>query len=115
MASFYRVNIHTANNEDLHHAFALTDSAGIPVDLTGASIAMDIETPAGSDAIEVSTGNGHIVIVEPSQGQFEIQVPVGLMRLLSAGVYRHDLVLAQSGRTRRIWEGVLTVSRGVTE
>ena len=115
MTTFYRVNIHMANNEDMRQGFALTDTAGVPVDLSSASLKMDIETPADTDAIEISTGNGRIELTAPQQGQFEIQVPASLMRTIPEGVYRHDLLLDHAGGIRRIWEGSLTLSRGVTE
>ena len=115
MATFYRVNIFMANNEDLHQAFAFADSTGVPVDLTAASLSMDIETAAENDAVEISTSNGRIVLLSPQQGQFEIQVPATVMRTIPPGVYRHDLLLTRDSRTQRIWEGAITVSRGVTE
>ena len=115
MATLYRVNMQMADNEDLRQAFALTDQTGAAVDLTGAVLRMDIEPPNGIDALEISTANGRILTADPTLGQFEIQVPASLMRTIPEGVYRHDLILTRTGHAVRIWDGVLTLSRGVTE
>jgi hypothetical protein len=115
MATFYHVTMQMANNEDLRQAFALTDSAGVPIDLTAASLDMDIDTPAGTAVLELSTANGRITVANAALGQFELVVPVAVMRTFPGGVYQHDLVLTQAGRVQRLFEGTLTVTQGVTE
>jgi hypothetical protein len=121
MATFYRVNFQAAANEDLRQAFALTDSAGAPVSLTGGSLKMNFEglTPAsagpGPGGIEASTANGRIVLSNAAQGQFEIALPTAVLRAIPTGVYRHDLVLTLAGRVQRVWEGTLTLNSGVTQ
>jgi hypothetical protein len=116
MTAFYRVNFQTANNEDLRHAFALTDSNGTSVDLTGAALQMDLVAVAGFGGAPVvaSTGNGRIALVSAAEGHFELGLPAALMRTMTPGVYRHDLLLTLTGRVQRVWEGTLTLSQGVT-
>jgi hypothetical protein len=119
MATFYRVNFQAAANEDLRQAFALTDSAGAPVSLTGGSLKMNFEglAPANpaTSTIEASTANGRIVLSNAAQGQFEIALPTAVLRAIPTGVYRHDLVLTLAGRVQRVWEGTLTLNSGVTQ
>jgi hypothetical protein len=118
MATFYRVNFQTATNEDFRQAFALTDSDGNPVDLTGGSLKITFDglanTHRGTAALEASTANGRIVLANAGLGQFEINVPTAVLHTIPPGVYRHDLLLTLSGRVKRVWEGTLTLAEGVT-
>lgn len=119
MAAFYRVTFETANNEDLRQAFALTDDSGAPLDLTGAQLRMGIDPVPGPDTgppvIEASLGNGRIVLASATAGQFTIAIPAAVMRTVSPGSYRHDLVVTlASGETHRVWAGALTLQAGVT-
>jgi hypothetical protein len=114
MATLYRVNFQAATNEDLRQAFALTDSAGTAVNLTGASLRMALDAPDGSSPLELSTTNGRIVLADAGQGQFDLRLPTAELRTLAPGVYRHDLVLTLAGRAQRIWDGTLTLAEGVT-
>jgi hypothetical protein len=118
MAAFYRVTFDTANNEDLRQAFALSDETGTPVDLTGAQLKMGIDPiPASgpvTPALEASLGNGRIVLANPAAGEFAIAIPAAIMRTMSPGSYRHDLVVTlASGDVHRIWAGSLTLQQGV--
>lgn len=119
MTAVYRVNFQSANNEDLRHAFALTDSVGTSVNLTGATLQMDLvalaSVGAGSAPVAASISNGRIALVSPTDGQFELVLPAALMRTMTPGVYRHDLLLTLTGRVQRVWEGTLTLSQGVTQ
>jgi hypothetical protein len=119
MTALYRINFQSANNEDLRHAFALTDSTGTAVNLTGAGLHMDLVGMAGvgsvAPVVVATTSNGRIALVSGADGQFEIALPAALMRTLPAGVYRHDLLLTLADRIQRVWEGTLTLSQGVTQ
>jgi hypothetical protein len=118
MATFYRVNFETAANEDLRQAFALTDSAGQPVNLTGGTLRMALDGVAGSvpgsPALEASIVNGRIIVADAALGQFELVLPTATLRTVPTGVYHHDLVLTLAGRVQRVWEGTLTLNSGVT-
>ena len=115
MAAHYRVDLRAANNEDLRQAFALSDQTPAPLDLTGASLRMTAELLSDWTTFEISTGNGRITLANAAAGQFEISVPAAVMRTLSPGSYRHDLLLTMaSGAVHRVWSGALTLERGVT-
>jgi hypothetical protein len=117
MATFYRVNFQAANNEDIRQAFALTDSNGAVVDLTGGTLEILFDRLVGTDTSQfaASTLNGRINFVDAALGQFELVIPKAIMRTIPAGVYHHDLLLTLAGRVRRIWEGTLTLDTGVTQ
>jgi hypothetical protein len=104
----------------------LTDSLGAPVNLAGAALKMRLDVvpglasaadPAsatGLHSLDLSTGNGRIVLADAALGQFEIALPAAVLRTLSPGVYDHDLVLSLAGRAQRVWDGTLTLNAGVT-
>ncbi len=116
MAAFYRVNFQSATNADLRQAFKLTDSNGGAVSLTGATMRMELDSLAGGDVIEASSANGRIVVTNAVLGEFSLAVPAAAMSALAPGVYQHDLLLTRTdGSVQRVWEGTLTLNRGVTE
>jgi hypothetical protein len=114
MSAYYRVDFQSANNEDLRQIFELADTAGEPVDLTGATLRMGVEAIAGLAQLEASTANGRIEIVDAEAGRFEIAIPAATIGDLPPGSYRHDLLLDRSGSFVRVWSGTLTLSQGVT-
>lgn len=113
MAAFYRVDFQASNNEDLRQGFVLTDTAGTPLDITGAVLRMGIETTAGRDVLEASTANGRILITDAPAGRFDLAIPAALLATLHEGAYRHDLLLNNAGTVRRVWAGTLTLGQGV--
>jgi hypothetical protein len=114
MAVFYRVTIRLSKNEDLVQAFRLHDDAAAPLDLTGADIAMRLSGVESSDSLDLSVANGRIAILDAQEGEFELRVPTSALAGMTAGVYRHDLILTQSDRRLRIWDGTLTLDQGVS-
>ena len=114
MSHLYRVNFRIANNEDLRQVFRVTDSAGVAVNLTGATMSMSIETPPTVDVVSATTANGRIVLTDPTGGYFTLAVPVSVISALAAGIYNHDLVAVIAGATMRLWTGTLHLSRGIT-
>ena len=116
MAAYYRVNFEGATNEDLRQGFKLTDTEGAPVSLSGATLRMEVDNLANDDVLEASLANGRIVVTNAAQGEFSVAVPASVMAAVAPGVYRHDLLLTRpDGSIQRIWEGTLTLNRGVTE
>lgn len=115
MTAYYRVNFELANNEDLRQTFALSDTGGTPLNLTGASFKMQIKSFAGAPVAEASSVNGRIAVLDAAAGQFEVNIPAAVMRTIAEGSYQHDLVLSGSdGSTKRIWDGVVSLSQVVT-
>lgn len=114
MSAYYRVDFQASNNEDLRQGFVLTDSAGTPLDITGAALRFGLETSAGRDVLEASTLNGRITVSDAPAGRFDLAIPAAVMATLAEGAYRHDLLLEASGSVRRVWTGTLTLGQGVT-
>ncbi len=114
MSNYYRVDFNIANNEDLRQDFAVRDGAGAPIDLDGSNLKMDVEGPGGPRVIQATLANGHITVTDAAQGHFALAIPAATLRTLPEGSYRHDLLLLRGGETKRIWEGTLTINRGVT-
>lgn len=115
MSAYFRVDFQSSNNEDLRQAFQLTDQAGAPLDITGAVLRMGLETAGGRDALEATTVNGRIAIIEATAGRFDLAIPASVMRTLPEGAYRHDLIIDSAGSIRRVWTGTLTLSQGVSQ
>ena len=114
MSAYYRVDFQVSNTEDLRQQFELTDTAGTPVDLTGASLRMDIASMSGADALQASSANGRIAISDAAAGRFEVAIPAADVRGLLPGTYRHDLLLSHADSVRRVWSGTISLSQGVT-
>ncbi len=113
MPTFFNVNFEVATNEDFSHAFALADDANAAVDLSGASLKMDL-VHDDVTALQLSTANGRITVVNAATGAFEIAIPQATLTTLPARYYRHDLLLQVNGHTHRIWEGGLNLTDGLT-
>jgi hypothetical protein len=114
MATHFRVHFEIATNEDLHHAFALADDTGTPVDLTAATLAMDLIGNEGT-VVSLRQANGGIVITDAAQGVFEVVVPRATLAALPPRYYRHDLTFTKGSKTHRIWEGGLALVQGLTQ
>ena len=114
MSASYRVNFQISCTEDLRQGFQLTDKSGAPVDLTGAALRMGIEVASAPTAFEVSTGNGRIVLDAASSGRFSIAIPAADIATLGQGVHAHDLLVTfATGHVHRVWQGALTLDRGI--
>lgn len=114
MTALFQVDFETANNEDFRYAFAIADEDGVPVDLTGASFRMDIETGAGADVLTLSTSNGRVVLDAPA-GRIDLVVPAAVMAALKANFHAHDMLMTLGGQTTRLWAGNFSILQGVTE
>ncbi|MCB1485613.1 MAG: hypothetical protein KDJ17_12050 [Hyphomicrobiaceae bacterium] len=115
MSAHYRVTFNAANNEDLQQGFALTDQDGVPISLAQTQLRMALADLSGTERLEASTQNGHVVITSESGGQFELLIPASQMATLPEGIYRHDMILTTASATRRIWTGTLALVEGVTQ
>jgi len=115
MSAYYCVNFQQANNEDLHQAFRLTAAGETPLDLTGASLRMAVAALDGTPILQANTSNGAIAVTDAAAGEFEIDIPAASLSALIAGVYSHDLILVQASRTRRIWQGTVTLIQGIAQ
>lgn len=92
-------------------------AGGVPVDLTGCKIRMQIRERASSSVsvISLSTESGGIVINDAAAGKFTTTITdekTGAL-LIKAGV--HDIVVESAGgESYRLLEGAVAVHPGVT-
>ena len=95
------------------HDFALDDAdAGTPVDITGASIVIEVRDPhSGWIALCATTRNGKIAIVDA--GVFRVSVDPSDTQLLRAGTYEVGATITLNGESRQLIIGTLPVLDGV--
>jgi len=74
------------------------DIDGTPIDITGYSAQMDIV--AGFDditpQISLSTGNGRIVLADPTNGILDLSIAGADTALLTPGSYYYDLLMTSA-------------------
>lgn len=114
-----------ATNADLSVPCLIQDQNRDAVDLTSATLAMDIkETIDGAAILSLSsgstTGNGSSLnITSASEGAFTIDVKKADFAALSFGTASaiagfYDITRTLSGETIRLVKGQITISKGVT-
>jgi len=93
------------------------NSAGVPIDLTGYTAAMQLREQAASpnpSALNLTSSNGGITIT-PLAGELDILMTTAQTGALDARFYVYDLELTLSGVVTRIIQGQITVSAQVTQ
>jgi hypothetical protein len=108
------VNITVENDADFYRSFAYQTQAGAPIDLTGASMVMKLRRHA-EDAtafLTLSTDTGEIVITDPSNGQFTIEIVQEDLLELALGPYVQSLIMTINSVKKKIWSGSLVVEPG---
>ena len=93
------------------------NSAGVPIDLTGYTAAMQLREQAASpnpSALNLTSSNGGITIT-PLAGELDILMTTAQTGALDARFYVYDLELALNGVVTRIIQGQTTVSAQVTQ
>jgi hypothetical protein len=83
------------------------------IDLTGASIVLELRrVGCSSPALSATTGNGRVV-VDTEAGRFEITIAADDMRHLDAATYEAGITVAQNGDTTQFFIGTLPVLDGI--
>ena len=114
MTALYRVDFSASTNADLRQGFALTDTAGAAVDLTGATLALAFEHEPNAPILHATAANGRLVVTDAAQGRFELVIAAADLAVLQPALYQHDLLLTRAGRIDRLWTGTLRLDDGVT-
>ncbi len=85
-----------------------------PVDLTGATMIMQIRENSGSAVLHTfSTANGKIVIDDAPAGKFHINAEV---LSFAAGVYQHDLQITfLDGTIKTYFSGIFELTNDITD
>jgi hypothetical protein len=108
-------NITIEQGADYQRPFFILDENGDPVDLTGASAAMQISASFGyPPALTLTTANGGLVI-GGATGTITPMITSTATSALVPGTYLYDVKLVfANGRTVRPYQGNATVSPEVT-
>jgi hypothetical protein len=89
--------------------------AGEPIDLAGATITGQIRPDAGSDKI-LATFDG--IVTDPASGGLTLLIPAARTRAIDPFTYPdavYDILITfPNGTVRRLIEGTVTISPGVT-
>jgi hypothetical protein len=96
---------------------------GVPVDLTGSILRMDVRSHVESHTTQISIASdvayssefGGIRILDAAAGKFSIHLPITELRHMPAGDYVHSLIRQRPDSLfEAIWEGGLTHLLGPT-
>ena len=96
---------------------AYKDSLGMPIDLTGVSVRMQVRTNFGAASelvLELTTENGLAAVPLPEDGLINLLAPAALMEGIEAGKYKYDLELVWSTAVLRLLEGCFKIKPEVT-
>lgn len=88
--------------------------ANTPVDMTGATLLMDVAKPTGEKQLKLRLGSG-LEWVDITTGKAKLFVPRARVFGLAAGSYVHDLLIVRGTLVTRYWSGNLTLADGVTD
>lgn len=80
----------------------ITDEAGAPLDLTGATARLHVRDGADALMFAASTANGHLTIT-PAAGRIDMRVPKELTGI-APGTYRFDLEVTYPDGRRYTYE-----------
>ena len=110
------VNITTQNDADVYRTFALQTTAGVPIDLTGASLEMMLRRHATDETavLRFGTDTGELVLTDPVNGQFTLRISQDILVHLGLGDYDQSNIMTRAGYKLRIWTGTLTNNPGPT-
>lgn len=88
-------------NADFDAAFSFQSADGTPLNLTGASVRMDVrKTPGAADAVLSLWPGAGIDLSEAATGRVKISVPHATMGAIVPGVYASTL-------TRKIGQSIM--------
>lgn len=112
-AGIYNFTIDQGSNWDLNVVYK--DSAGVVINLTGYTAAMQLRQNYNSDtaALTLNTSNGGIVITG-AQGKLVLSATAVQTAALDAGFYVYDLEISLGGVVTRLIQGQITVAGEVT-
>jgi hypothetical protein len=111
-----RLDITIDQGADYEQPFFVVDSAGKPVDISGAAAAMQIRTAIGDPTalVTLTTAGGTLTINGPA-GTITPSIDAASTTALTPGTYVYDLkMLDTHGLTSRTHQGNVTVTGEVT-
>lgn len=106
------------NNVDFARSLTIKTKLGsadpVVVDLSSATIFMQIKPALGGAAVaSLSVGQG-ITKTDPANGRISILIDSEVMKTIEAGKYVYDLVIVRSGLSETVMKGYMKIKNGVT-
>lgn len=102
-------------NADFDAAFSFQSADGTPLNLTGASVRMDVrKAPGAADAVLSLWPGAGIDLSEAATGRVKISVPHATMGAIAPGVYAFDMIRIIGAARSLLCAGSITIREGVT-
>jgi hypothetical protein len=110
------VNITVENDADFYRVFQYVTVAGVPIDVTGASMEMMLRRHAEDveALLRVATDTGEIVLKDPVNGFFSLLITQPTLEQLGLGSYDHSNIMTLNGLKIKIWSGTFVNNAGPT-
>lgn len=115
-------NITCTNNTTFYLYTEFVDETGNPVDLTGATGAMDVRTgkwgdPCSELVLRFTTENNRIIFGGDVDNAIVFEVDIADMLPLRAGQYYYDCVINMGSSVEEYFKGVatFTIKEGITK
>jgi hypothetical protein len=111
------VNITVENDADFYRQFAYQLVDGTPINLTGLAMVMGIRRLATdvTEELQLTTQpGGGLVIVDPPNGVFTVQLTQDQLVHLPLGDFEHSLILLSGAAKYRMWSGARTINPGAS-
>lgn len=106
------------NNVDFYRTLTIKSKVGeaapAAIDLTSATIFMQIKPALGGAAVvSLSVGDG-ITKTDPANGKISILIDSEEMKTIEPGKYIYDLVIVRSGLSEIVMQGYMKIKSGAT-
>ena len=110
------VNLTCENDADFYRTFQYLDVNNNPIDITGATFAMDVRRHAEDATVflQLTSPDAGITATDPTNGFFTLLITREQLLQLSPGDYDQSLIMTLGGIRVRMWSGVLTNNWGPT-
>lgn len=107
-----KLNLKCRTNQTFTRTFTWTIN-GTPVNLTNATIAMQLKW-AGSNEAKVTLTNGSGIVGGGALGTIDVTIAASVMATLVVGDYDYDLVVTIGATKTPLVYGTFTVQQGTT-
>lgn len=114
----YEIQFAPASNKAMWapEAISIVDNdSGEPIDLTGATLTIEVEDENGTARLSGSTSSGVVDLIAEEEGGHRFQWTFGAtaMTALAPGTYRVGLIAERDGETVQLILGTLPVVDGI--
>jgi hypothetical protein len=105
------LNLNYVEGDDESYAFALKDSGGSPIDLTGSTIECEVRQDYGTTPVATAV----CTITNAAGGTFTVELDKTDTRAMAGGTFKYDVQITNaSAKTRTYVRGELSGTQEVT-